>query len=554
MKIGIINDLPMLPSLNYLFSGLETIVEKHQTFRRPPEYLHASNVRREEMTKELILKSDVIVGTMDEMMLQTRERVGKHVPYVWFPFASVTRSFPDMRHNHQYFKSTDIIVCHCEAEVEITRKFFTNARLRYVPFIYDDSIFYPLEEASRQAVKAEMGFGPDDKILLYVGRIAVEKNVQTVLKIFSVVQNLIPNVHLVVVGRASESPFAEFGVFPLNLIGTLTKMYRTLGIPKEKIHFIDNKAPAELRNLYSAADAVFNLTLNHDENFGLAQVEAMGCGTPVVGTNWGGLKDTIIDGETGYKVSTFASSALGVKVDWWEGAHKLVSLLTAKESERLRFRRRSQEHVYGKFSLAPFTQAINSILAEAAELKEGESEQLELTPFAREFFGVCVPLLGRLPSYRLSAHTYDLYRQLIAPFTGSTQEGEADTNGHLSTGQTLCLANPVVINDDGSVSVDDLIYPIRLPLPEAHRERVLAALEAMREEPIIKVERLIGVYLSGHPTAIDALTWMLDAGLILKTLAGDGRVTLRDVGMKMSTPLYSVQRINPMAVDVVVVG
>lgn len=554
MKIGMINDLPMITSLNYLFSGLETIVGKHETFRRPPEYLHASDVRREEMTKDLILKSDVIVGTMDEMMLRTRERVGKHVPYVWFPFANVTRSFTDMRHNHKYFRSTDIIVCHCEAEVEITRKFFTNARLRYVPFIYDDSTFHPLEEASRQAVKTEMGFAPDAKILLYVGRIAIEKNLQTVLKIFSVVHDLIPDVHLVVVGKTFELPFMEFGIFPVNLKGTLTKVYRTLGIPEEKIHFYDNKGPAELRNIYAAADAVINLTLNHDENFGLAQVEAMGCGTPVVGTNWGGLKDTIIDGETGYKVSTVASSALGVKVDWWEGAHKLVSLLRAKESERLRFRRRSREHVYGKFSLAPFTQAVESILAETMELKDGGSEPLELAPFGREFFGVCVPLLGNLPSYRLSAHTYDLYRQLITPYTGSTREGSADTNGHLSPGQTLCLANPVVMNDDGSVSVDDLIYPFRLPLPEAHRETVWATLAAMREEPVIKVERLTGLYLSGHPAPTDALSWMLDAGLILKTLAGDGSVTLGDVGMKMSTPLYSVQRINPMAVDAVVVG
>lgn len=116
---------------------------------------------------------------------------------------------------------------------------------------------------------------------------------------------------------------------------------------------MDNMEPAGLRNLYSAADAVVNLTLLHDENFGLAQVEAMGCGTPVVGTNWGGLKDTIIEGETGYKVSTVASPALGVKVDWWEGIHKIVTLLTVEESERQSFRERSWKHASEKFSFAP---------------------------------------------------------------------------------------------------------------------------------------------------------------------------------------------------------
>lgn len=553
MKIGIINDLPMLQSLNYLFSGLETILEKHETFRRPPEYLHASNSRREKMTRELILKSDIIVGTMDEMLLETRERVGKHIPYIWFQLANVTRSFTDMRHYHKYFKSTDVIVCHCQAELEITRKFFTNAQLRYVPCVYDDSIFYPLKESSRQAIKTKMGFSADDKILLHAGRMAIEKNVQTVLKTFSVVQNLIPNAHLVIVGETFELPFIEFGVYPVSIKGTLTKMCYKLGVPEEKIHFVGKVAPAELCNFYNIADAVVNLTLNHDENFGVAQVEAMSCGTPVVGTNWGGLKDTIVEGETGYKVSTNLSSALGVKVDWWEGIHKMVSLLTDKESERLRFRQRSRKHAHEKFSLAPFSKAVESVLADGLALKESTSEPLELTPFAREFFEVCTPLLGKLPLYKLNAHTYELYRKLMSPYTGSTQHS-TDGADQLSPEQTLCLASPVVMNDDGSVSVDDLIYPLRLALPDTHREAVCATLEAMKEEPVIKVERLTDFYLSGHLNTIEALSWMLDVGLIIKTMSGNGRVTLHDLGMKMSTPLYSVQRVNPMTVDAVVLG
>ena len=553
MKIGMISDLPLIQSLNYLFSRLETVLEKHETFRRPPEYRHASNIRREEMTKELILKSDIIVGTIDEMLLKTRERVGKHLPYIWFQCGNVTRSFPDMRSNHKYFKSTDVIICACEAELEITRKFFTNVQLRYVPLVYDDSVFFPLEESARQGIRRQMGLGPEDKLLLYPGRLELEKNVPTLLKIFSVVRSLVPNLNLALVGTAFEQPFTEFGVYPVSMMGTLTKICRTLGIPEGNIVFMDNIEPADLRNLYSAADAVVNLTLLHDENFGLAQVEAMGCGTPVVGTNWGGLKDTIIEGETGYKVSTVASSALGVKVDWWEGIHKIVTLLTAEESERQSFRERSWKHASEKFSFAPFKERMESVLADCMDLKESESEPLELTPFAREFWEVCIPQRLRLPLYHLSPHTYALYQKLIAPYTGSPQ-GSADTASQLSSEQTMCLASPVVINDDGSVSVDDLMWPFQLTLPDAHRETIHAVLGVLKEEPVMKVERLISGYLSGHPNVIEALSWMLDAGLILKTLAENGRVTLRDIGMKMSTPMYSTQRVNPMTVDAVVVG
>jgi glycosyltransferase involved in cell wall biosynthesis len=309
MKIGLISDLPLIQSLNYLFAGIETVIAKHEIVRRPPEYRHASNATREEMTRELILNSDIVIGTIDEMFLQTRERIGKHVPYIWFQCANVTRSFPNMRTNHKYFKSTDQIVCSCKSELEIAGSFFNNAQLTYVPLVYDDSVFYPIEESAKPAIKSEMGFGPDDKILLYVGRLELEKNVQTILKMFSVIQNLVPNVHLVLVGAAFEQPFTEFGVYPVSVMTTMNKLYRMLGISEEKIHFMPNMEPAGLRNLYNVADAVINLTLLHDENFGLAQAEAMGCGTPVIGTNWGGLKDTIVEGESGYKVSTLATSA-----------------------------------------------------------------------------------------------------------------------------------------------------------------------------------------------------------------------------------------------------
>ncbi|MFY9622115.1 MAG: glycosyltransferase family 4 protein [Pyrinomonadaceae bacterium] len=497
------------------------------------------------MTTELILQSDVVLGTMDEMFLETRERVGKHTPYIWFPFGSVTRGFPDLRNRLQYFKSTDIIVCHCEAEMEITQKFFTNAQLRYVPFVYDDSIFYPLAESARADAKAALGFAPDDKILLYVGRISIEKNLHTLLRIFSIVQEIVPNVHLVIAGRPMDNPFMEFGVFPLNMKNTLTKLYKKLGVADERVHFIGSKAPDELRDLYSVADAVTNLTLNHDENFGLAQVEAMGCGTPVVGTNWGGLKDTINDGESGYKVSTYASSALGIKVDWWEGLCRIVSMLNSNEAERRRWRCTSRDYVHEKFSFDPYRRAIEALLADGMELKEENCESLALTDFGREFFQECIPLMGSMPSYRRTLHTYQLYRQLITPYTGSSLD-RADAVEPIGPGQTLCLASPVAINDDGTVSIDDLVSPFTIGVPDTHRETVVATLEAMRAEPLIKFERLTGVYLSGLPSVADALSWMLEVGLILKTVAENKDITPQHVGLKMSTPLLSIQRANPM--------
>lgn len=53
----------------------------------------------------------------------------------------------------------------------------------------------------------------------------------------------------------------------------------------------------ELRELIQGATATIYVPV--DEDFGMSPVESMACGTPVIGVNDGGLKETIIDGKTG---------------------------------------------------------------------------------------------------------------------------------------------------------------------------------------------------------------------------------------------------------------
>ncbi|MGG5820768.1 glycosyltransferase family 4 protein [Falsiroseomonas sp. HW251] len=58
-------------------------------------------------------------------------------------------------------------------------------------------------------------------------------------------------------------------------------------------------ADTTIRNV---ADLFTLLSDNVQESFGLAPVEALAAGLPVVGTDWDGLKDTVKHGETGFRV------------------------------------------------------------------------------------------------------------------------------------------------------------------------------------------------------------------------------------------------------------
>lgn len=78
--------------------------------------------------------------------------------------------------------------------------------------------------------------------------------------------------------------------------------------PELPIRLVE-RPPADTA-LRSAADCFTLLSDNIQESFGLAPVEALAAGLPVVGTDWNGLRDTIQDGVTGFRVPTLMAGPM----------------------------------------------------------------------------------------------------------------------------------------------------------------------------------------------------------------------------------------------------
>jgi D-inositol-3-phosphate glycosyltransferase len=155
-------------------------------------------------------------------------------------------------------------------------------------------LFYPVVDNS---VFAETGYGEQDRILLYVGRIEPVKGLMSVIDAFDILQKkqtpLFDRLKLVVIGGGEIK--RDFTKNP-EIIRILSAV-RAKGL-ENQIVFLGSKNQSELKKYYSTADALIVPSLY--ESFGLVVLEALACGTPVLVSQIGKMKTIVKEGRNGF--------------------------------------------------------------------------------------------------------------------------------------------------------------------------------------------------------------------------------------------------------------
>jgi N-acetyl-alpha-D-glucosaminyl L-malate synthase BshA len=123
---------------------------------------------------------------------------------------------------------------------------------------------------------------PGQRVLLHLSNFRPVKRVTDVVRVFERVAARVPSVVLWMAGEGPERAAAE-------------ALSRRLGL-RDRVHFIG--VTDSIREIAASAD-VFILP-SELESFGLASLEAMACGVPVISTDVGGTPEVVRHGVTGF--------------------------------------------------------------------------------------------------------------------------------------------------------------------------------------------------------------------------------------------------------------
>lgn len=75
--------------------------------------------------------------------------------------------------------------------------------------------------------------------------------------------------------------------------------------PDVRLLHVDGADATDYASAFAAADIFLSLADSHQETFGITPVEAMASALPVVVSDWNGYRDTVMDGQTGYRIATW---------------------------------------------------------------------------------------------------------------------------------------------------------------------------------------------------------------------------------------------------------
>ena len=207
--------------------------------------------------------------------------------------------------NHITAMAADVIVQNSRDYAEHSA--FLRPYLKKLRPVYPPVEVSPVSQADLLAFRQTYGLQEGERIIGVAARLATEKGIEYLAQALPTVLERFPRAHVLFVG-----PYQ-------NVVGEEAYARRVASLIeplRDRWSFLGVVSPVEMSAFFHESEVLVLPSINSTESFGMVQVEAMTCGTPVIATDLPGVRVPVQVTSAGKIVPPRDASALaGALID-----------------------------------------------------------------------------------------------------------------------------------------------------------------------------------------------------------------------------------------------
>jgi len=246
-----------------------------------------------------------------EWLWEIENEIRANIPMIYY---HVWDNFPAPHYNARFYNSTDEIVCISKVTHNIVREVAPDVNATYLPHAVNSDVFHKFKDKERKRIAENIrnricvktpktNKNPDKKIFFWNNRNARRKQSGTLIWWFKEwLDEVGHDKAMLLMHTDPKDPHGQ----------DLPHLIEHLGVNDGQVLLSTNKiSPEDLANMYNAAD--YTINISDAEGFGLATLESLSCGTPIIVNMTGGLQEQVTDGEKwfGYGIQPSSKSVIG---------------------------------------------------------------------------------------------------------------------------------------------------------------------------------------------------------------------------------------------------
>ena len=288
---------------------------------------------------------------------QIENEVRPLVPMVYY---HVWDNYPVPMFNRKYYLSNDYVATISKVTDDIVRQAAPEVNRKYIPHAVNGDIFRPMTvEQIKNIRKDSLQEADRDKVIFFWNnRNARRKQSGTLIFWFKewLDKHSLHDKAQLIMHTEPKDPHGQ----------DLQHIIEHLGLDNRQVLLSTQKLPpAHLAAMYNMVDCTINIS--DAEGFGLATLESLSCGTPIIVNMTGGLQEQITDGENWFGIPLLPSSKAVIgsqdvpyiyedRISKEHFLSALSKMFFISDEERRKMGASGKEHVNKNYNFANFKQ------------------------------------------------------------------------------------------------------------------------------------------------------------------------------------------------------